>query len=163
MQQRCGFFFVGVLIRFSLLWYWVVKTKKKLLLSPLAFARAINFFFFTGTFKLKCHKKQCQHSRVQELCNSQNLNHIKSGTTVMILTGKIWFTFAYLGIRTPKDLGWIFLHDRSTIDLLVVCAFGQYCIFTARVRSTTGRSCFHRCLSVHTQGVIHQGRYPPPG
>ena len=37
---------------------------------------------------------------------------------------------------------------------------------TARVRSTTGRYCFHRCLSVHTGGggylPIQQGKYPPP-
>ena len=35
-------------------------------------------------------------------------------------------------------------------------------IFTARVRSTTGRYCFHRCLSVHRGGEGGSG-YPPPG
>ena len=34
-------------------------------------------------------------------------------------------------------------------------------IFTARVRSTTGRYCFHRCLSVHRGGG--GVRVPPPG
>ena len=32
---------------------------------------------------------------------------------------------------------------------------GRPTIFTARVHSTTGRYCFHRCLSVHTWGVLH--------
>ena len=32
---------------------------------------------------------------------------------------------------------------------------------TARVRSTTGWYCFHRCLSVHTRGQgVPQGRHP---
>ena len=36
-------------------------------------------------------------------------------------------------------------------------------LITAHVRSTTGRYCFHRCLSVHTRGEgIPQGRYPSP-
>ena len=36
-------------------------------------------------------------------------------------------------------------------------------IFTARVRSTTGRYCFHRCLSVHRGGGGGPVRYPPRG
>ena len=36
-------------------------------------------------------------------------------------------------------------------------------IFTARVRSTTGRYCFHRCLSVHRGGRGgYPGQVPPP-
>ena len=34
---------------------------------------------------------------------------------------------------------------------------------TARVRSTTGRYCFHRCLSVHRGGRGGPVRYPPGG
>ena len=38
-------------------------------------------------------------------------------------------------------------------------------VFTARVRSTTGRYCFHRCLSVHRGGGRGgtRVRYPPQG
>ena len=37
-----------------------------------------------------------------------------------------------------------------------------WCFFiTARVRSTTGRYCFHRCLSVHRGGG--GSGYPSPG
>ena len=36
-------------------------------------------------------------------------------------------------------------------------------VITARVRSTTGRYCFHRCLSVHGGGGGTEVRVPPPG
>ena len=35
-------------------------------------------------------------------------------------------------------------------------------LITARVRSTTGRYCFHRCLSVHRGGEGGSGQVPPP-
>ena len=35
-------------------------------------------------------------------------------------------------------------------------------IFTARVRSTTGRYCFYRCLSVNICGVVGRGGVPHP-
>ena len=38
------------------------------------------------------------------------------------------------------------------------------CIITARVRSTTGRYCFHRCLSVHRGGgPVDPSLNTPPG
>ena len=38
-----------------------------------------------------------------------------------------------------------------------------YHLFTARVRSTTGRYCFHRCLSVHRGGGGVRSGTPPGG
>ena len=49
---------------------------------------------------------------------------------------------------------------KGFIDVSPIINEGEFFgVITARVRSTTGRYCFHRCLSVHRGGYPD----PPPG
>ena len=56
-------------------------------------------------------------------------------------------------------------HFLSIVEHLIKClenfAFESYFV-TARLRSTTGRYCFHRCLSVQTQGGTPPKVVTPP-
>ena len=53
----------------------------------------------------------------------------------------------------------MFKPENKEISIIRDCNYDL--VITARVRSTTGRYCFHRCLSVHRGG--RGGRYPPRG
>ena len=90
-------------------------------------------------------------------------------------------TFQKMSLNTKKMIVcWQFWSPLSLPNEELANISETYLTFiTARVRSTTGRYCFHRCLSVHTGGGgtldkvgttspparsgVPQGRYPSPG